>query len=113
MLLNLLMLTVVACVPQSRYNMKIYFSSGQYDDYQTHMYCKVPNLEWVKVKLQQWVDEHPKVWDRYNFSVALFLDWLFTHDECVLVKLDFTECWLGAYDLTDINESIRPTKKNV
>ena len=91
--------------------MKIYFTSGEYDDYQAHMYCEVPSLDWVKLKLQQWVDEHPKVWTRYNFSVTLFLDWLCTHDECVVVKLGFEECWLGTYDLTDIPESVRPSKK--
>ena len=104
------MLAVVLCVPQSRYNMKICFSSGEYDDHQIHMYCEVPSLEWVKLKLQQWVDEHPKVWDRYNFSVALFLDWLLTHDECVFVKLDFEVCFLGSYDFSDMDKSVRPTK---
>ena len=91
--------------------MKICFSSGEYDDYEINLYCEVPNIEWVKLKLQQWVDEHPKVWNRYTFSVALFLNWLCTHDECVVVNLGFTECWLGSYDLTDIHESIRPSKK--
>ncbi len=103
--------------------MKIAFSTGEYSDYYILGYYDVPSVDWIKEKLQQWVDDNPRCWENktyygpdgdysHGFMPAAFVNWVVKHEECIDLSSDITEIHLGDYgSIKDIDEKIRPTKK--
>ena len=88
--------------------MKIMFSSGEYDDYSVLGYFEVPGLNWVRDKLQQWLESNPNDRNMYCFREGAFVEWLSHQEECKQIDNGFTECYLGAYSVKEVDKAIRP-----
>jgi hypothetical protein len=90
--------------------MKIAFSAGEYSDYYIVGYYEVPSMPWIKERLQQWMNDHPTQWQKYNFKQRDFVTWLTTWPEVEDLGVDITEVHLGDYSCLDVDERIMPTE---